>query len=234
MSKPRGFDFDPAEWISNRALRSCSPAARAFYIDLLCLCWPLGRLVVPGTGVPVDDVKLARMVGEKPSVVRAWLLELGGAGMYGVDEHDTLFIERLVKRAAFVEASREHGKRGGAMRRERKLAVVPECRPVPGTQAASVERSAENTPVVVPTSAPAHQPPVPPRRPTLPWWKSPAGWVRTANQQALSLNPGEALADFKLRVSLRIPPGPHLEELSKSQMKQWEAAQPKPAEGGKK
>ena len=57
---------------------------------------------------------------------------------------------------------------------------------------------------------------------------SSAGWVRMGNQHAMSMKPEEDIEAFRLRVSLKIPLGPHLEMLTPGQMKQWEAAQPPP------
>ena len=48
----------------------------------------------------------------------------------------------------------------------------------------------------------------------LPWWKSPAGWVRKGQEQALSYNSTDDLEEFKYKVAKRIPTGPHLEALT--------------------
>lgn len=59
------------------------------------------------------------------------------------------------------------------------------------------------------------------------WWKTPAGWVRMGNQQALSMRDDEVFEDFQIRVAARLPFGRHLDVLSVGQVRAVEAAIPK-------
>jgi len=151
-------------------------------------------------GKPLDDRQLASLTGCAGATVRSFLRELAGANAYEVKDGEFLYFPDMVAEAEFVAAARTHGARGG------KKAHRPR------------DESVEWLPP--PLTVPA---PVPARKPAAPWYKSPAGWVRMAGQHAMSIQPDEPIEAFRLRVSLRIPPGPHLEMLSPGQMKQYEA-----------
>ena len=205
MSKRRILKIDVDRWFADRALRLCSPGARGFLVDLQALCYPSGVLAVEGK--PLTDGHLASLTGLTVAQVRGFMKELGPAGAYDVADDQFLCFPAMVSEAAFVEQARSHGSRGGARKHRVSAPVVQE---------AAVEQP---RPVAPPP------PPSPPRKPAAPWYKSPAGWVRTGNQHAMSMQPDEGIESFRLRVSLRIPPGPHREMLTPGQMKQWEAAQ---------
>lgn len=216
MSKRRILKLDVDRWFADRALRLCSPGARGFLVDLRALCCPSGVLAVDGR--PLDDKQLAALTGLTVAAVRGFMRELGPAGAYDVTDDQFLCFPDMVADAAFVAQARNHGAKGG--RRKHK---VREERPIIShTAVAQLKTDIEAGNRVTELIA------VAPRRPAAPWYKSPAGWVRMGNQHAMSMKPEEDIEAFRLRVSLKIPLGPHLEMLTPGQMKQWEAAQPPP------
>jgi len=214
------FDFDPALWLDNKALRACSPAARGLWLDLLCLMHPNGGYLVLN-GKPIDDTQLARMVGEPIKVIRACIAELGEAGIFCVDNRG-MFSSRMVKKANFVRQAKASGAVG--QQRKKQKSKGPEVGlVVSGEKKAVVFAGAGSMEIPVPPTQ--KQPPSSPK--VLPWYKSPAGWVRQGQAQSLSMREGEQLQEFQVRLSARIPPGMHLEELTETQKKMVEAMRPK-------
>lgn len=206
------FKFSPELWFKNKDLRACSPAARGFWVDMLCLCHPAGYLHV--NGKPVDDTQLARMVGEPVKSVRAWLVELGEAGIFSVDNHG-LHSSKMVKEAAFVVKAKVSGARGAAIKKAKpntpRRRAGKSAEPVQQATAPAVEESAT---VWVSGQPPPASVPLVKKPKTLPWFKSPAGWARKGAEQGISLIPDEDIEDFKARVAARIPDGPHMEALT--------------------
>ena len=302
------FRFVPGLWLGNRALRACSPAARGFWMDLLCLCYPSGYLTLP-TGAPLSDDQISRMVGEPVKLVRTWIKELGDAGIFDISQDGKLCSSRMVKEANFAARAKVAGEKGQQIKKAKKTPApaagdVKETTPglakadsthhtethgaqraksLPAERVAKVRfgimayarnGGSENpfqpredeiiaqfahseTPGQVieilnamlaenelelcskpgeprvfhwkyhppsPTSAAA---PDAPKKKALEWWKTPAGWVRMGNQQALSMKEDEAFEDFQIRVAARLPFGRHLDVLSVGQVRAVEAAIPK-------
>lgn len=216
------FKFDPDLWLRNKDLRACSPAARGFWVDMLCLCHPAGYLLV--NGKPVDDTQLARMVGEPVKSVRAWLKELGEAGIFSVDDRG-LHSSKMVKEAAFVGQAKAAGARGAERKKSRQNIPknIPQeseagtlARPVQQTTAQAILDAASEMvgiqPAVTVEALRSMNVEKSKAKP-LPWYKSPAGWARKGAEQGVSLIPGEDFEDFKARVAGRMPQGPHLDAL---------------------
>lgn len=189
MSAHKTFKFDPGAWLNNRALRLCSPAARGFWVDVMCLCHPSGYLVAADK--PMSDKQVAALVGESPSRVRGWFAELGEAGMFSV-EGDRLAVPGMVRKQTKAKPSK-------------------------------VKPAAPVQPVVV---EPIITQPAPARR-VKDWWETPNGWAQKGNSQAIGMKPGESLEAFQVRLSVKLPPGPHLESLSDYQRAQVEKLTPK-------
>lgn len=209
------FRFVPDLWMGNRALRACSPAARGFWIDLLCLCYPSGYLTLP-TGAPVSDDQISRMVGEPVKLVRAWIKELGDAGIFDISQDGKLCSSRMVKEAGFSAQAKAAGARGQQVKKAKARDPAPPAPPAADpASAAPLE-----TPAPAATAAP-------PKKAALSWWLTPAGWVRMGNQQALSMKEDEAFEDFQIRVAARLPFGRHLDVLTAGQVRAVEAAIPK-------
>jgi hypothetical protein len=100
----------------------------------------------------------------------------------------------------------------------------------------SFDRSPNNLPTgfkidpveyIPPAAEPAKPPVIAAEKRPLPWWATPAGWIRQGGREALSMQPGEDLDQFKVRLSARMPPGPHLDALTPAQRMQVEAVRPK-------
>ena len=196
MANPVGFRFDPGQWLGNLRLRVCSHAARAFWVDLLCLMHQEGGYLTIA-GKPISDDQLARLTGEPLGKVQTWLTELGDVGMYQVNAEGVMYYKPFINSAT-------HGDKIRVARLTSRAQAVGE----------------------MPSAVPEHQEtplegaPAPKPRPTpLPWYATPAGWARKGGEAALSIGPTETLEDFQVRVSVRIPPGPHLEALSEWQRK---------------
>lgn len=204
MSKT--FKFDPKLWRGNSDLRACSPAARGLWLDILCICHgSAGYLHVHGQ--PVDDNQLARMIGEPVKSVRGWLKELGEAGIFSVDDRG-LYSSRM-RRAMAPRAHNPTVKP--------KVVVKPKVAAVDVAEEKHLPQEAK----------PRAVQPAAPQKKQLEWYMSPAGWVRFAASQAMSMTDSESIEDFKVRVSARIPPGMHLDALTETQRKMVEAARPK-------
>ena len=204
----RTFPFAIDLWMNNRALRACSPAARGFWVDLLCMCHPTGYLPT------LTDKQIARAIGETPASVRKWLAELGQAGIFHVSDDDRLYSSRMVK-AALSEADRQQT----ISEHRRSFSDAPEGGEFGGALSAPA----------VPRTEPTPSPAVPARSamPSADWWLTPAGWSRMGAQQALTMKPGEAYEDFQCRVAARLPPGRHLDALTRGQLMRVEALTPK-------
>jgi hypothetical protein len=236
MKKPT-FPFDPELWMSDKRLRACSPAARGFWVDLLCLCFPSGVLPV------LTDVQLSRLIGEPTGKIKAWLKELGEAGIFHIsdDEMPRLFSSRMVKHAAFVAAARKSGAKGAARKSGAKGAARKSAHG--GVDPSDVKVTIAEVPPPVPVAAPVPSPVVP-RKPVaraLDWWLTPAGWVRQGGQQGISMASGEAFEDFQVRVAVRVVQpsaagpdnkivmleGPWMDVLSPTQRRMVDAMRPK-------
>ena len=226
------FRFVPGLWIGNRALRACSPAARGFWVDLLCLCFPSGYLTLP-TGAPLSDDQISRMVGEPVKLLRTWIKELGDAGIFDISQDGKLCSSRMVKEANFAARAKVAGEKGQQIKKAKKTPApaagdVKEA--TPGLAKADSTHHTETHGAPAPAAASAE---AAPKKKAVEWWKTPAGWVRMGNQQALSMKEDEAFEDFQIRVAARLPFGRHLDVLSVGQVRAVEAAIPKDPNAGK-
>lgn len=224
------FPFVPDLWMRNRALRACSPAARGFWVDLLCLCFPSGYLTLP-TGAPLSDEQISRMVGEPVKLVRAWLKELGDAGIFDVSQDNKLCSSRMIKQANFAARAKVAGEKGQRLKKARKAPAPAAEDSGRSTETAGALTKVDSTHHTethgAPPAAAAEAAPAPKKKKALDWWLTPAGWVRMGNQQALSMKEDEAFEDFQIRVAARLPFGRHLDVLSVGQVRAVEAAIPK-------
>lgn len=214
MSKKKGFVFEPELWLSDRRLRTCSPAARGFCVDLLALCYPSGYLLIGG--VAPKDKDLASITGLPVGDVRKYLAELGQKGIFHVSENDQLFFNRMVKSADFSEQAKEHGRIGQAMKKVKLVDKMPARRvQEPVAKVVKIqELETEQHPPKEPIPAFASKPNATLKAASLPWYKSPAGWVRKGQEQAMSYLPFDDFEEFQYKLSCRIPPGPHLDQLT--------------------
>jgi len=214
--KHTAFPFSPKLWLDNRSLRTCSPAARAFWIDVLSLCYPSGYLVLEN-GKPMSDDQIAALVGAPVRLVRGWLKELGEAKIFSVSDDGRLYSSRMVKQAEFRAQAKVAGARGQVRKKEflSRVVVAQLGKDITAGAAVTAEISASLAPVAL-AAAPPSKPSSPAKKP-LDWWLYPAGWVRQGALQAMSMKAGEAFEDFQIRVAARIPPGRHLDVLTSGQ-----------------
>lgn len=113
MKRP-SFQFYPADWLRDTALRSCSTGARGLWIDMIC--WmhegsPYGHLKV-GEKVILPD-NLARMVGETLEVVEGWIKELKQAGVFEYAEDGSICSRRMIRDEHLRNTRAAGGKLGG-------------------------------------------------------------------------------------------------------------------------
>lgn len=113
MKRP-SFQFYPADWLRDTALRSCSTGARGLWIDMICFMHegnPYGHLKV-GNKV-ILPTNLASMVGATLKDVEGWLEELHQAGVYELGEGGEIYSKRMVRDEALRNKRAEGGKLGG-------------------------------------------------------------------------------------------------------------------------
>lgn len=121
MKRP-AFQFYPADWRKDVALRSCSIAARGLWIDLLCIahdCEPYGHLVV--NGKPMTAAQIAGQVGLTAQQCKRLMDELVANGVVRVTDDGVFYSKRMVDderlrnlRAEGGKAGSEHGIKGAA------------------------------------------------------------------------------------------------------------------------
>lgn len=207
--KKNYFKFYPGLWSGNRALRACSPAARGFFIDLLCLMHPEGYLLI--NGQPVDDTQLSRLTGEPIKSVRSWLKELGDAGIYLVDDEGRLFSSKMVKDSNFVAQAKISGTKGHVEKKS-KTSTNSENKSATIKLEEKISEKKKPSPKLITSSGK-------PLKKLLNWWETPAGWIRQGQSQSLSMSSGESLDEFKFRLSKRLPAGRHLDALPEHEKK---------------
>src|SRR5262245_2153543 len=97
MKRP-AFQFYTKDWLSDPRLRSCSPAARGIWVDLMAImhdCQPYGHLARDGKAIP--DAAVARQLGESLASYRRLLAALEHAGVPSRTEAGILFSRRMVR-----------------------------------------------------------------------------------------------------------------------------------------
>ena len=97
MKRP-SFQFYPADWRNDPALRMCSLAARGLWWEMLCVmhtCEPYGHLVAAGKAIEPEE--LARIVAESVRDVKKWLAELERHQIFSRKEDGTIFSRRMVR-----------------------------------------------------------------------------------------------------------------------------------------
>jgi hypothetical protein len=113
MKRP-AFQFYPADWRKDPALRACSIEARGFWIDLLCIMHEsenCGFLEI--NSKKISEKALASMCGITPTKCRKYLTELEENGVFSKDDRGVIFSRRMVRDKELSEIRREAGKQGG-------------------------------------------------------------------------------------------------------------------------
>ena len=160
MKRP-SFQFYPSDWLRDTALRSCSPAARGLWIDMICFMHegnPYGHLKV-GNKVILPP-NLASMVGATLPEVVGWLDELNQAGVYDFAEGGEIFSKRMVRDECLRNKRAEGGKLGGNPSLKVNLKVIPEVenevkqKPTPSSSSSSSSSSSVKTDICPPDGGP--------------------------------------------------------------------------------
>lgn len=219
--KKASFRFLPDIYFGNKDLRLCSPAARAFWIDLLCLMCQSGGYLAHN-GEPLADGDIAALTGLQKSDIKKWLIELGAHQIYSVDDRGWMYSSRMVKDAGFVKKAVAAGQRGQVNKKAK-------AQEKPVFVAASIEVPLQKTPKTRKQIEKALS-----RDPTAdreevkkvadlivrqnaaakPWWETPAGWATAGQKQAISKTADESVDEFKYRVAKRLGTGPHMAGLA--------------------
>lgn len=126
MAKRPSFQFYPADWRKDVALRMCSPAARGLWIDMLCIMHdaePYGHLIAEGEPITPDE--LATIVGASAKDVKAWLGELTKRKVYSVTPDGVIYSRRMTR----DEKDREEWRDRQGKSRARHSGVTPDVTP---------------------------------------------------------------------------------------------------------
>lgn len=113
MKRP-SFQFYPADWRKDPALRACSIEARGLWIDLICIMHEsenYGFLEINSR--KISEKSIATMCGITPSKCRKFIKELEENGVFSIDDRGVIFSRRMVKDNDLCEKRREAGKLGG-------------------------------------------------------------------------------------------------------------------------
>lgn len=103
-----------ADWLSDRQLRRCSPAARALWMDMLCLAAqsdPIGYLAEGEDGLDIEEIK--RVTGLSKRTAQRLLGELERHNVFSRDPNGRIYSRRMVRDAADIERARCNGSKGG-------------------------------------------------------------------------------------------------------------------------
>lgn len=222
MKKPN-FRFEPTTWLDSKPLRSCSPAARGVWLDLLCLMHPNGGYLKLN-GRPIDDNQIAGMIGVPIKTLKSCLGELGEAGIFDVSPDGFMYSSRMVRESEFSARAKEFGKVGQGRKKAKAGAPsMDEYADILSRRIPEQRKTTDSIPKVAahPVQAPAS------KAKTLAWYDTKPGWIRHANSQAMSMQSGEEFEQFQCRLAARIPPGMHLQALTEVQRKIVETMRPK-------
>lgn len=113
MKRP-AFQFYPADWLRDTALRTCSIKARGLWIDMICFMHegsPYGFLKV--NHKVILPANLAQMVGLTLQETEGCLNELAEAGVFETDAEGVIFSRRMIRDENIRNARASGGKLGG-------------------------------------------------------------------------------------------------------------------------
>lgn len=113
MNQP-WMKFYLSDWCGDRALQSCSLAARGLWIEMLAIMYaaePKGSLLI--NGHKVETGKLASVSGADKREVEKLFRELADAGVFSRDSDGTVFSRRMRRDESRANKKRENGSAGG-------------------------------------------------------------------------------------------------------------------------
>lgn len=126
------YQFYPADWLSDPALRSVGYAARGLWQDCLCLMHKSERRgYLQLNGQSCSPEQIARMTGGAADEVSRLLQELQSAGVSSATEDGILYSRRMVADEHKRKLCAEAGKRGGNPTLKGPLKGRPKGDPTP-------------------------------------------------------------------------------------------------------
>lgn len=114
MATQPWMKFYPSDWRGSTSLKLVSMAARGLWIEMLCIMHeaePYGHLLHRGS--PVDDRRLAAMVGQPIECITEWLSELEREGVFERKRNGVIFSRRMEADEQKRRKARDNGKMGG-------------------------------------------------------------------------------------------------------------------------
>lgn len=114
MTGHRWIKFWPQDWQRDPALRSCGPAARGIWMDMICVMHdgePYGHLTI--NGKPATLRQIARFCGETEKDATRLVAELEESGVFSRADDGTIYSRRMVKDKAISDRGAIDGKTGG-------------------------------------------------------------------------------------------------------------------------
>lgn len=108
MSNRRWIKFWPVDWHGDKALRTCSVAARGLWMDMLCIAHegePYGHVTINGRGATAKQI--SNIAGLSEREAGKLLAELHDAGVFSVTEAGVFFSRRMVRDHEASEQGRE-------------------------------------------------------------------------------------------------------------------------------
>lgn len=106
--------FYTSDWRSDPALRMCSLAARALWLEMICVmheATPYGQLLVNGQSP--TDAQLGVLVGAPPDQITALLGELDSAGVFSRTRAGVIYSRKMSRMAKKAATARNNGRMGG-------------------------------------------------------------------------------------------------------------------------
>lgn len=114
MSATTWSKFFWTDWLSDTALRRCSPAARGLWMDMLCIAAQSeahGYLAEGEEPIPLEEI--ARLSGVSVKSARRLLDELEKRRVLSRDDRGRIFCRRMVRDAELSQRARRDGGKGG-------------------------------------------------------------------------------------------------------------------------
>ncbi len=113
MKRP-SFQFYPSDWLHSTDVRLCSPAARALWIDMICLMHtgtPYGYLRVNQQDIHMDN--LAVILGVKQADILMLIHELEAHGVFSRDSNGSIYCRRMIRDEVERDKRSARGALGG-------------------------------------------------------------------------------------------------------------------------
>lgn len=101
------------DWDTDPNLRLCSMAAQGLWMRLLCIAARSeGKVLI--NSAPPSPEQIAKLCGEEPGNIAAWLDELGRNGVFSRDRNGVIYSRRMIRDEKKSKIARQNGKLGGS------------------------------------------------------------------------------------------------------------------------